>query len=637
MSSSASRLQTPERVWLHSRRPGPLGRSYRFEEPAGELVAETVAEVPDLLARAEASVRAGLHAVVLVSYEAAGAFDSALLTHTPSAQVPAWIGLYRRRRALAAVDGLPANGAFELGAWSPSISRAQHAEALRRIRSYIAAGDTYQVNYTFPVEAAFTGDAVAFYRQLCAAQGAAAFCAFLDFGGTAALSASPELFFRLDGDGTIETRPMKGTRPRGRWAAEDDCLARDLATSEKDRAENVMIVDLLRNDLGRVAVPGSVAVPALWQTEAYDTVWQMTSTVRARLRDEVALVDLFAALFPCGSVTGAPKVRAMQIIAELERGPRGVYTGTLGYLSPSPGQGSGRLAGIEARFSVAIRTVTVDRQAGRARAGVGGGITWGSEAGAEYEECLHKARFLHTRRPSFELLETLLYEPEAGYLLLDRHLQRLLDSVRYFGWPVEGTSLRERVCSRLRDAVADVREPWRVRLTLNRAGAIEVAGAAMVPVREPLRVLLAERPVDDGNVLLYHKTTHRRVYDEALAAARARGAGEVLLHNRRGEVTETSIGNLVVELDGQRWTPPVSCGLLPGTQRAALLDAGELAERVLTIADVNERAQALYSINSVRPWVRLEWLETTGAQIPAGGTAAAVSTCGKESSRVPHR
>ena len=347
-----------------------------------------------LLTAVEEAVRGGLHAVGFLCYEAAPAFDPALASCRRDPLLPlAWFGLYRRKLEVAPTEGPPPLE-YTLGPWEPGRQPRAHAAAVGRIREHIAAGETYQVNYTFPVEAPFEGDPGGLYRDLRRSQGGAGFSAFLDLGRAVVVSASPELFFALGPDGLIETRPMKGTRRRGRWAEEDESLARGLMASSKERAENVMIVDLLRNDLGRVARTGSVQVPRLCQAEALDAVWQMTSTVTARLREEIGLGGIFEALFPCGSVTGAPKVRTTQIIRELEGAPRGVYTGSIGYLSPAARTGSGGLAGMEARFSVAIRTVTLDRAAGRARAGVGGGITWDSEASSEYRECLAKARFL---------------------------------------------------------------------------------------------------------------------------------------------------------------------------------------------------------------------------------------------------
>ena len=599
-----SPLRPPEEVWLHSDLRGRFGRSWRFSRLEASLRADGPGAVAAVLGAAEEAVGRGLHAVGFLCYEAAPAFDLALSCESGDPLLPpAWFGLYGRRQEVAAADGPPARP-YSLGSWEPGRGPRAHAAAVSRIHEHIAAGDTYQVNYTFPLEASFAGDPGGLYRDLRRSQGAAGFSAFLDLGRAVVMSVSPELFFALDG-GAIETRPMKGTRRRGRWPEEDEELARELTASAKERAENVMIVDLLRNDLGRVARTGSVRVPRLWRAEALGAVWQMTSTVTARLRDEVGLAGIFGALFPCGSVTGAPKVRTTRIIRDLEGRPRGLYTGSIGYLSPAGGGGGGRLGRMEARFSVAIRTVTLDRAAGIARAGVGGGITSGSEAPSEYRECLAKARFLTPSVPDFELLEGLLYEPEGGYYLLERHLLRLKGSARYFGFSFD----EARVRSSLAAAAGSLR-PLRVRLTLARDGAITVESRDLEETPEELTAVIARQtPVDEEERFLYHKTTHREVYEAARGEARRRGAQEAVLLNRRGEVTGASAGNVMVETEAGRFTPALSSGLLPGTMRAELLAVGGARERRMGVEDL-AAARAVYRIDSVRRRVRLRILDT---------------------------
>ena len=398
-------------VLFESFASGKESRSFAFEGLVEKLVAHRPEEVADLLAEVEKGVGKGLHAAGFLAYEAASGLDSVLETREPGELPLAWFGIFRnrietkagsRRLEEAAGDRL-GNGGYALSEWKPSISRSAYDEGLRRIREHIAAGDTYQVNYTLRLLADFAGDPRAFYRDLCRAQ-RGSFCAYLDLEETCILSASPELFFSLR-DGHLVARPMKGTRPRGRWPEEDKRLVEELCSSAKDRAENVMIVDLLRNDLGRVAEIGSITVPRIWEAERYETVWQLTSTVEGHLREGIGLPEIFRGLFPCGSVTGAPKVRTMQIISEVEDSPRGVYTGCIGFISPGP----------EAVFNVAIRTVCIDRKLGRAEFGVGGGITWGSSAEGEDEECLVKAQVLRERRPEFRLLETMLFAAGKGY------------------------------------------------------------------------------------------------------------------------------------------------------------------------------------------------------------------------------
>ena len=600
--TSESSLRPPDEVWLHSDLRGRFGRSLRFSRLEASLRADDPGTVAAVLAEVEEAVGRGLHAVGCLCYEAAPAFDPALCSSPGEPLLPlAWFGIYRRRREIAPSDGPPPME-YSLGAWEPGRVPAAHAAAVGRIHAHIAAGETYQVNYTFPLEASFAGDPGGLYRDLRRSQGTAGFSAFLDLGRAVVLSVSPELFFALDG-GAIETRPMKGTRRRGRWPEEDEERARELTASAKERAENVMIVDLLRNDLGRVARTGSVRVPRLWRAEALGTVWQMTSTVTARLRDEVGLAGIFEALFPSGSVTGAPKVRTTRIIRELEGMPRGLYTGSIGYLSPAAGGGGGRLGGMEARFSVAIRTVTLDLASGIARAGVGGGITSGSEASSEYRECLAKARFLTPSVPDFELLEVLLSEREDGYYLLERHLCRLERSARYFGFPFDEVRVRSGL------AAAGSRRPLRVRLTLARDGGITVESREVEETPAEVTAVIAGIPVDEEDRFLYHKTTLRGVHEEARDEARRRGAQEAILLNKRGEVTGATAGNVVVETEAGRFTPVLSSGLLPGTMRAELLAAGEIRERRMRIEDL-AAARAVYRIDSVRRRARLSILET---------------------------
>jgi para-aminobenzoate synthetase/4-amino-4-deoxychorismate lyase len=380
-------------------------------------------------------------------------------------------------------------------------------------------------------------------------------------------------------------RPMKGTRPRGRFPAEDAALAADLLASPKDRAENLMIVDLLRNDAGRVAEPGSVRVEQMFEVERYETVHQLTSTIRARPRAGVQLTDIFRALFPCGSVTGAPKVRTMEIIAGVEDEPRGVYCGAIGVASPG-----------EAVFSVAIRTVVVDRDSRRAELGVGSGITWDSDAAAEHRECLDKAAFTHRAPNDFRLLETLLYEPGAGFFLLDGHLRRLEESAAHFDFRFDRGEILRALHSR-RGASG----PQRVRLLLGRTGEATVETSPLDRSPTPVRVGIAPDAVDSRDALLFHKTTNRAAYDTRRASRPE--CDDVLMVNECGELTESTLANLVVRLDGALWTPPLACGLLPGVFRAHLLEGGDIRERVVRPADL-ARAEGIYLINSVRRWRR---------------------------------
>ncbi|WP_276522284.1 aminodeoxychorismate synthase component I [Kallotenue papyrolyticum] len=558
-------------------------RLLAFTDPLALIVAERLEQVLPALRQAEAAARAGYYVVGFVAYEAAPAFDRALVTHAPSALPLVWFGVF----AAPSVPPPPPCGTFRVGPWQPNVDPATYRAHIAAVRDAIARGVTYQTNYTIRLRARFEGDARAFYAHLCAAQ-RADYCADLHLGRFRILSASPELFFAWH-DGLIVTRPMKGTARRGRWPEEDEQAARALQASLKNRAENLMIVDLLRNDLGRIAEIGSVQVPALFTLERYPTVWQLTSTVRARTRAAVTLVDIFQALFPCGSVTGAPKASTMRLISELEAAPRGVYCGAIGLIEP----------GGAATFSVAIRTLLLDTVTGMAEYGVGGGITWDSTAADEYDEALAKAAVLTAAQPSFDLLETLRLE-RGTYLLRERHVQRLLASAAYWDVPLTRASI---------DAVLDeharryAHEPRRVRLLVGCDGTPRVESRPLEPLPpEPLPVALARAPVCSTERWLYHKTTYRAIY-EAHRAEQAQ-VYDVLLWNEAGELTEFTTGNLVLELDGRCWTPPLAAGLLPGTQRAEALAQGQIAERRLTRDDLR-RATRIWLINSVRGWVEV--------------------------------
>ncbi|MGE4056666.1 MAG: chorismate-binding protein, partial [Vicinamibacterales bacterium] len=435
----------------------------------------------------------------------------------------------------------------------------------------------YQVNYTFQMAGSFEGSAVSLFSDLVGAQRPGA-AAFIDLGRYALCSASPEIYFERRGR-TLSARPMKGTTRRGRTTAEDLVQRDTLRSSPKQQAENVMIVDMMRNDLGRIADVGSVDVPSLFDAERYPNVWQMTSVVTAQ--SSAALAEIFQALHPSCSVTGAPKVRTMAILQELEHQPRGIYTGAIGHVAP----------GGDARFNVAIRTAVVDRVAGQVRFGVGSGLVWDSNAGDEYDECLLKGSILGGPVPDFELLETLRWSPQEGFWLLDRHLDRLQDSAEYFGTSVDTSAVR----AALTAAVAEATISLRVRLLVNGDGGIRVEQSPFTPSREPVVLRLARTPVDAADVFLFHKTTRRQQYD----GRRLAGCDDVVLWNEEEQITETTIANVLAEVDGEVVTPPVECGLLAGTCRADLLQRGEVREQRLSIADLR-RANRLWVTNAVQ-------------------------------------
>jgi para-aminobenzoate synthetase/4-amino-4-deoxychorismate lyase len=549
-----------------------------FGAPLVVLQADAVDQVAPVLGSVDEHVRRGRHAVGFVSYEAAPAFDAALGARAAGPLPLAWFGIFDRPSSAP----VPASGERPAVAWRERVVGDSHARAVEAIRDAIASGDVYQVNYTVRLDVEARGDLGALYRRMVALQGGG-YGARLHTGRFEVLSASPELFFRRDGD-RIVTQPMKGTARRGRWLEEDDRRAAGLAASPKERAENVMIVDLIRNDLSHVAEAGSVHVPQLFEVHRLPTVLQMTSTVAAGLRPETSTWDIFSALFPCGSVTGAPKIAAAAMIALLETDPRGVYCGAIGHIAP----------GGLATFSVAIRTLTIDHDTGRAEYGAGSGITWDSAGSSEYDELRAKTAILTDDLPPIELIETLRLT-DGRYSRLPFHLDRLEASAQYFGFasPATAQAAADRA---LADHARDSTSAERVRIVVSSDASVRLEASPLDPSpAQPPIVALATMPVRSQNRFLFHKTTQRAVYDQQ--RARHPDVFDVLLWNEDDEITEFTIGNVVVELDGTRWTPPRECGLLAGAMRDELLAAGTIAERVIRRSDL-PGARRLWLINS---------------------------------------
>ena len=566
-------------------------RSRLYSRHAGTLRCADAAGWPQLLRELQEALGRGLYAVPLLTYElgahlqgvpahpVAGALAQVLLfeqcEHLDASQVEAWIATRAPADELAGVAGI-----------TPNVDEAAFTDAIRRIRDYIAAGDTYQVNYTYRLRFETYGALVKLYARLRARQRVpyGALVALPD--GGAVLSFSPELFVRHDA-GRLLARPMKGTAPASGDDAIDEERSRALALDTKNRAENLMIVDLLRNDLGRVAVTGSVEVPALFEVRRYGAVLQMTSTVQARLRDDASLEGVFAALYPCGSITGAPKRRTMEIIHELEPSARGIYTGAIGWFDP-PAPGSARAFGAgvgDFCLSVPIRTLVLGAPEGGTRKGelgVGAGIVYDSDAASEYAECQLKARFLTGLHNEFEIFETLRASWDDGCRHVEQHLDRLAASCRYFGYPFDYGAAR----AALNDACLALPhgQLHRLRLAVSHTGELTVQAAPITPLAEPVALLLAQETTHSGDVFLRHKTSVRSRYDAAWRAAEAQGAFDALFFNERGELTEGGRSNVFLRFGSEWITPPLSSGLLPGVMREVLLQAPawRASEQVIT-------------------------------------------------------
>ena len=557
---------------------------------------------PALLATLQQELEQGRHAVLLGAYEL-GQHLQGLPAPDPKAPL-ARILLFERCEHLNPaqvadwLDQQAGSGPAGISRARPDVDQPAFAAALARIHAYIEAGDTYQVNYTYRLHFDAYGAPAALYARLRARQPVpyGALIALPD--GGAVLSLSPELFMRHSG-GTLTARPMKGTAPAAPHGAGDDDVSRAaaLAADPKNRAENLMIVDLLRNDMGRIAATGTVHVPHLFDVKRYGGVLQMTSTVQARLRAGSTLGAIFDALYPCGSITGAPKRRSMEIIAELEASPRGLYTGAIGWFGPAPAQSIGDFC-----LSVPIRTLVLAPPRGGVAAavlGVGAGIVHDSDAAAEYAECQLKARFLTGLEHQFELFETMHASRNGGVRQRARHLRRLAASAAYFGFRCDVAALTAALDAACAGLAGD--GPHRLRLALDQHGTTGISHAALTPLQEPVGVLLATRPTDADDLFLRHKTSQRAVYDAGWRAAEALGAFDTLFVNQRGELTEGGRSNIFIQLDGRWYTPPLASGALPGVMRGVLLDdpAWNASERVLTPAMLRG-ADAIVVCNALR-------------------------------------
>mgnify|MGYP005839403081 CR=1 FL=1 len=552
-----------------------------FEKPIEILIAREIGEVVPILKKiGERVEKKGKYAAGFVSYEAATAFDNKLKTKQDAEMPLLWFGIFNDVTKIELPDVNKKNPALGLD-WKPSITAEEYRRCFERIKKYIRNGDTYQVNYTYRLRAPFDGDPFQLFLQLVSIN-EPPYAAYIDTGDIAICSASPELFFRLEGE-NIESQPMKGTAERGLWFEQDVEQGEWLHSSEKNRAENVMIVDMVRNDLGRIAEIGTVKVQSLFEVHRYPTVWQMTSTVRAKTN--ASPDEIFKALFPPASITGAPKARTMEIIDELESSPRKIYTGAIGYILPLR----------KMQFNVAIRTILINKNNNQAEYGVGGGIVWDSQLDNEKNECRIKSHALHKPAPDFDLLETMLWTPGKGFFLLPYHLQRLMQSAKYFGFMADEQNIQSEL-AKLARKLPD--KPHRIRLLVSKKGAVVIESLLLENSHAGFNdIALAAKPVDSSNPFLYHKTTNRRVYQDAIDEIQS--FQDVLLYNARNEITESTIANIIVEIGEEFFTPPVKCGLLPGTFRQYLIEKNLAKEKIITIDEIIKYSN-LYLINSLR-------------------------------------
>ena len=583
--------------------------SYLFRDPIQILSASTLGELPGLFQQLETALNNGYYVAGYVSYECGYHFQSLPAFARAASELPlAWFGVYKQPSifvhekegkesssssfiagALRNISNDPANPI------ALTISEEDFCATVHRIKEYIQAGDTYQVNLTDRVNTEFDTSSDEIFADLSGRQ-PVPYSAFLNVDGSPILSLSPELFFRVN-KGRIVTRPMKGTMPRGLDSVEDVATALRLQNDEKNRAEHVMIVDLLRNDLGRICIMGSIRVEDLFSVEKYKTLYQMTSTVSGTLRAEIGYYEIFKSMFPSGSVTGAPKIRTMQIIHELEHRPRGIYTGAIGFIAPDR----------SSVFNVAIRTLVLKN--GQASMGVGGGIVVDSDPMDEYRECLLKASFLNHTTPPFQLLETMLWDGEITFLGL--HLDRIEASASYFGFPFDRQSITAQLSTQSKQFSPG--DQYRIRLLLDAGGKTTITAAPHESHKSTGRVRISPERTSSSDLFLRHKTTYRERYDRLYAQAHADGFDDVIFLNERGEVTEGAISNIFIMRAGVLLIPPLRSGVLPGVYRRHLLESNETTQEcVLTIQDL-KCADDVFLCNSVRGMTRVSSLSLDDA------------------------
>ena len=552
-----------------------LGERYTFTQPIKEIKTRDLAEVADLLAQVESYQEQGYYVVGYVSYEAAPAFEEKLAVHK-SPLLGAYL-LYFTVHDRVETSPIPLTyEEVDLPSkWQEETSAENYEKAIARIQHHLRQGDTYQVNYTVQLKQDLSANPFAIYNRMVVEQ-EAGYNAYVEHDEMAVISMSPELFFEQN-DRELTTRPMKGTTQRGVTDQEDLAQASWLEQDPKNRSENMMIVDLLRNDMNRISEVGSEHVESLCQVEQYSTVWQMTSTIKSQLRPDVDLVEIFRSLFPCGSITGAPKIATMEIIKNLEPQPRGVYCGTIGLLLPN-----GRRI-----FNVASRTIQLHQ--GKAIYGVGGGITWDSTWESEYREVHQKAAVLYRKQARFQLITTGKIS-QKQLLFEDQHLERLTKASRYFAFPFDPEELRQKIEEECQ--VCDSHQDYRLRITLSKSGEIELSRQILSPLSPSFcKAKLCLQEADLQQAFTYFKTTYRPHL--------SLGKQEIIYHNAAGELLETSIGNLVLKINGKLYTPPIRLGILPGIYRQHLLETGQVEEKVLTVPDLDQ-AEAVYGCNAVR-------------------------------------
>jgi len=582
--------------------------AYIFDDPLEIISASHPADVANALTKIEQKLAQGYHVAGWISYEAGLCFEGKLKNLLPQElNTPLiYMGVYERCRTLDSQSAdhywstYDDKSAYELSNLKLSQDRESYERAFNKIQNYLEAGDIYQVNYTQKAVFDFQGCAEALYATLRGAQ-AVEYAAFIDCDELKVLSLSPELFISKSGD-QLTAKPMKGTCKRGRTVAEDDERSEGLRSSEKERAENLMIVDLLRNDLSKVAQNGSVNVSKLYNVEKYRTLFTMTSTIEAKMSEKHSAFDVMMSIFPCGSVTGAPKIRAQEIISELEDTQRGIYTGAIGYIGPDG----------DMCFSVPIRTITI-KEEGRGEMGIGGAIVADSKAHSEYDECLLKARFLTGQFPKFDLIESMKWSSETGIEAVEMHLDRLEKSAMYFAFFMNRDDIFDALQEHVGFLITDSVNSYKIRLLLSRAGSISISSErlSMSDDNRKPKVAVSNFKIDKNDPMYFHKTTQRDLYRREFGKYKDNlGCFDVLFMNENDEVTEGSFTNIFVKKNEVYYTPPIDCGLLSGIYRQTLIDDPDIKtkEKLLYFKDLLD-ADKIFLCNSVRGLVEVQLIE----------------------------
>lgn len=586
----------------NSRAKNSRTAAYLFQDPLEMIVAAKSSDIHNAFDRIKYCLDDGYYLAGWISYETGLFLEGKLNKLGDECYKMPFIslGVYKKRLTLSSADSedhwaaMAHKGDYGLGEVALNISRTEYETAVAKIQDYLKAGDIYQVNFTLKSLFNFTGRPESYFAAMRHVQ-RVEYGAFLKSDDLSVLSLSPELFFQKTGP-KIMTRPMKGTFPRGRNGAEDRHNADFMQNDEKNRAENLMIVDLLRNDLSRISVPGSVKLKSLYDVEKYRTLFQMTSTIESEVSDEMTIVDLIKALFPCGSVTGAPKIRAMEIISELEVAPRGIYTGAIGFMAPDG----------DCCFSVPIRTVTIDRK-GRGEMGIGSAIVADSNAASEYDECLLKAQFATGEFRKFDLIESLRWSADEGYYLLDLHLNRLEETAEYFDFICDKAAILQDLENHAE--WLDPEKAWKVRLLVSQTGEVSITS---LPINKPPDqkigiITLSDKIVNSQNPLLFHKTTDREFYHQELSRHQTQyGSYDVVFINEKGSLTGGAYNNIFLKLGDSLQTPALEAGLLAGTLRQSMIKDSTINLIITQLSKTDLlKAEKIYMGNSVRGLVEV--------------------------------